>query len=189
MNEFSAEQMRVAADAASAANRKDNPPRNTDRRRREEYIEHISGVSAAEVAREEDEGGWPYWERIVDIPDRVLEMARYQRFGLDLPAMEAALCDRLRDIVGNPYRSVTVPPEWRTQAILALAQGIVTERAFDRLPALADALEKVGCSDSELLTHCRQPRVHVLGCWVVDLLLGYSWRDAGPFAAPDTAGM
>jgi hypothetical protein len=37
---------------------------------------------------------------------------------------------------------------------------------------LADALEEAGCSDGEILTHCRQPGEHVRGCWVTDLLLG-----------------
>ena len=34
------------------------------------------------------------------------------------------------------------------------------------------ALEKAGCNDEEILSHCRSPLDHVRGCWVVDLLLG-----------------
>jgi hypothetical protein len=178
VGEIPAEVMKAAADAASAVVRQGNPPRRTDRGRREEYHEHIAAVSAAEVARAEDEDGWPYWERLVEIPDRTLEIARYQRFGLNGATMEAALCDRLRDIVGNPYRAVNVAPEWETATVLGLAQGILIERGFDRLPILADALEDVGCSEAELLAHCREPRVHVLGCWAIDLLLGHGWRRA-----------
>jgi hypothetical protein len=37
---------------------------------------------------------------------------------------------------------------------------------------LADALERVGCTNPDILNHCRQPREHVRGCWVVDLILG-----------------
>jgi hypothetical protein len=56
--------------------------------------------------------------------------------------------------------------------VTALAKAIYGERAFDRLPILADALEEAGCTNAELLGHCRQPGVHVRGCWVVDLVLG-----------------
>jgi hypothetical protein len=53
-----------------------------------------------------------------------------------------------------------------------LARGIYHERAFDRLPVLADALEEAGCTDETLLGHLRGPGPHVLGCWAVDLILG-----------------
>lgn len=39
------------------------------------------------------------------------------------------------------------------------------------LPILADALEEAGCTDADILAHCRGPRSHVRGCWVIDLLL------------------
>ena len=41
-----------------------------------------------------------------------------------------------------------------------------------RLPILADALEEAGCTDADMLAHCRGPGPHVRGCWVVDLVLG-----------------
>ena len=51
-------------------------------------------------------------------------------------------------------------------------RSIYDDRAFDRLPILADALEDAGCADAAILSHCRGPGEHVRGCWVVDLLLG-----------------
>lgn len=45
-----------------------------------------------------------------------------------------------------------------------LATGIYQERAFDRLPILADALQDAGCDNDDVLTHCRQPGEHVRGC-------------------------
>jgi hypothetical protein len=78
----------------------------------------------------------------------------------------------LREIVGNPFHLVSVDPSWLTSAVTALARGIYEERAFDRLPVLADALEEAGCANADLLSHCRGPRPHVRGCWVVDLILG-----------------
>lgn len=41
-----------------------------------------------------------------------------------------------------------------------------------RLAILADALEEAGCTDADILSHCRSPGPHVRGCWVVDLILG-----------------
>jgi hypothetical protein len=40
-----------------------------------------------------------------------------------------------------------------------------------RLAILADALEEAGCTDQEILAHCRGGGEHVRGCGVVDLLL------------------
>jgi hypothetical protein len=78
----------------------------------------------------------------------------------------------LRDIVGNPFRPVTVDPAWQTATVTTLAQAIYSDRAFDRMPILADALEDAGCTNQDILGHCRGGGDHVRGCWVVDLLLG-----------------
>jgi len=40
----------------------------------------------------------------------------------------------------------------------------------DSLPILADALEAAGCTDAELLAHCRTPGPHGKRCWVFDRL-------------------
>ena len=53
-----------------------------------------------------------------------------------------------------------------------LAQAIYTDRTFDQLPILADALEDAGCTNTAVLDHCRQPGEHIRGCWVVDRVLG-----------------
>ena len=90
----------------------------------------------------------------------------------------AAQVSLLRDIFGNPFRSQpTVDSSWLSWndgVIPKLAQAIYDDRAFDRLPILADALEEAGCTNADILNHCRQPGEHVRGCWVVDLVLGKS---------------
>ncbi len=63
---------------------------------------------------------------------------------------------------------------WNDGAIPKMAQAIYDDRAFDRLPILADALEDAGCDNQEILDHCRSNGEHVRGCWVVDLILGKS---------------
>lgn len=106
-------------------------------------------------------------------PDDILCMAR------DGVAYHTRLVERdsdtqahlARDIFGNPFRPVTLDQSWLTPTVIALAQAIYDERVFDRLPILADALEDSGCTNAEILAHCRGPGPHVRGCWVVDLLL------------------
>jgi hypothetical protein len=88
-----------------------------------------------------------------------------------LAASKVASIWYLRCIFGNPFRPVSVDPSWRTSNVTALAQAIYDEKAFDRLPILADALEDAGCDNQDILSHCRQPGEHVRGCWVVDLVL------------------
>ena len=80
----------------------------------------------------------------------------------------------LRDVIGNPFHGAAVEIRWQTANVVALARAIYAERAFQRLPILADALEDAGCTDRAILDHCRQPGEHVRGCWVVDLVLGKS---------------
>jgi hypothetical protein len=84
----------------------------------------------------------------------------------------APYCDFLRCIFGNPFQPVSFDPEWLTSTVVALARGIYDERAFDRLPILADSLQDAGCEDTAILDHCRGPGPHARGCWVVDLVLG-----------------
>jgi hypothetical protein len=84
----------------------------------------------------------------------------------------------LRDIFSNPFRPApTFDPAWLTSnGGLAgrMARAIYDKHAFDRMPALADALEEAGCADADILSHCRGPAPHARGCWALDLLLAKS---------------
>jgi len=90
---------------------------------------------------------------------------------------EKKLVPLLHDVIGNPFVPLPViDPSWlawNQGAVARLAKQIYDDRAFDRLPILADALEDAGCDDADLLLHCRKPGPHVPGCWGVDLLLGH----------------
>ena len=83
-----------------------------------------------------------------------------------------AQCAIARDVLGNPFRPVAFDPAWRTADVVGLARAIYEDRAFDRLPVLADALMDAGCTDPAILAHCRGDGPHVRGCWVVDLVPG-----------------
>jgi hypothetical protein len=83
-----------------------------------------------------------------------------------------AQADLLRCLFGNPFRRVSIEPLWRTSDVLAVARGIDEERAFERLPLLGDALEDAGCTDEQVLGHCRGGGLHAPGCFLVEGLLG-----------------
>jgi hypothetical protein len=85
----------------------------------------------------------------------------------------------LRDLIGNPFRPVTIDPAWHTPTVTNLAATAYEERPMPsgehdpaRLAVLADALEEAVCDNADLLSHLRAPGPHVRGCWAVDLLLG-----------------
>jgi hypothetical protein len=81
----------------------------------------------------------------------------------------------VREVFGNPFRKAKIKWAWlacNDGIVAKLAQAIEEERAFDRLPILADALEDAGCTDADLLDHLRSPGSHVRGCWALDLILG-----------------
>lgn len=60
-------------------------------------------------------------------------------------------------------------PRWRTPAVAALADEIVTDRALELTPLLADALRGVGCGEGSL-THLT--RVCTLADWTLWNILG-----------------
>jgi hypothetical protein len=90
----------------------------------------------------------------------------------DAMAEWAAQAGLVRDIFGNPFSPVAFDPRWRSADVVGVARGIYEERAFDRLPLLADALMDAGCADEQVIGHCRSEGPHVRGCWMVDLVLG-----------------
>lgn len=87
-------------------------------------------------------------------------------------------CNMLREIIGNPFREVFFDPKWRTETVIALAEGAYEERFSDtanldiaRLMILADALEEAGCNNDEIIDHLRGSGPHYRGCWALDLVL------------------
>ena len=90
----------------------------------------------------------------------------------DLHHEQSIACNLLRDIFSIPFQPITADPAWLTPTVQSIAAAIYQDRAFDRLLILADALEEAGCTDADVLLHCRRPGEHVRGCWVVDWVLG-----------------
>ena len=105
------------------------------------------------------------WARRAQTPEE-------QRAIFELLGLISVNAHRRRCIFGNHFRPIVFDPKWRTEDVLGLALGIYEDRAFDRLPMLADALRDAGCDDEQILGHCQSDGPPVRGCWVVDLVLG-----------------
>jgi len=112
----------------------------------------------------------------------------------------------LHDLFGRlPFRTGVVEAawlSWHSKLIASMAQQMYDSRDFADMPVIADALEEAGCTNKDILRHCRGFREvvirnpahmsaaalesgaieelvwlpttdpHVRGCWVVDLILG-----------------
>ena len=80
-----------------------------------------------------------------------------------------------RDIFGNPFHPVILNPSWliwHSGLLVSMARRMYDSRDFSDIPVLADALEEAGCTNPDVLSHCRQQgAIHVRGCWLIDLLL------------------
>lgn len=147
------------ADRAAAARNK-----NLERAKAEETVRRIEEAAGA---RGDDDYG----------EDRLTRAGRKQ------------LARLLREVVGNPFTPPRFDPAWRTSTALDVARVIFDDRAFDRMPILADALLDADCDEEAMLRHCRgtelgvkeQPQ-HVRGCWVVELILG-RWQPLPPAEA------
>ncbi len=104
--------------------------------------------------------------------------ARVRGRGITSAAFRAenkAQTDLLREVFGCPMRPVTIEPswlEWNGRLVHDWAQRIYQDRTLFRLPVLADMLEDAGCTNAEVLDHFRGSGPHVLGCHVLDALLG-----------------
>jgi hypothetical protein len=136
-------------------------------------IRQAEQMADGEYRVEKDYNGWILLR--ADIYDMALStvetVGNIRGKGKVPPAEQITL---LRDIFGNPFRPVALNPAWLTSDVLALARGIYDERAFDRMPILADALQDAGCDNDDILNHSRELGEHVRGCWVVDLALDKS---------------
>jgi hypothetical protein len=133
--------------------------------------------AAASAAYIQDRGGMEVCVTYTSPLDNALNYASQFRDSesKDGKAEQQVQCCIFRDIFGNPFRPVAVESAWlgwNNSTVVKLAKAIHDERAFDRLPVLADALEDAGCTNADLLGHCRVPDRHVLGCWALDLVLG-----------------
>jgi len=94
---------------------------------------HPIGIDSADIALDSMDG---YCMELFNRSDHIVRVAL------------------VRDIFGNPFRPVSVNPSWLSSTVVAIAAGVYQDRAFDRLPVLADALQDAGCDNEDVLNHC-----------------------------------
>jgi hypothetical protein len=138
----------------------------------------LSAAWAAWAVNRVDDG-WDYYDHLEDVISHCLEAADAQAFGPTRDALACIFADLLRDIAGNPFRSIVIDPSIFTPAVISLAQAAYDNRDLPsgtlesaRLGVLADALEEAGCTEQAIFDHLRSHGPHVRGCWPVDLILG-----------------
>jgi hypothetical protein len=152
------------------------------------YLVSEKGMALLEKLAEGDELTEPEVDAVVNAtPSRRLMTALYS-FMYRASAMSVGFWARIlghagqynvvHDLFGPlPFRPVAINPAWlawNDGTVQKIAQAIYDERDFDRMPILADALEEAGCTNQDILDHCRSGGEHVRGCWVIDLVLGKS---------------
>jgi len=79
-----------------------------------------------------------------------------------------ATLPRERRITISRLRGLDAHAPWATETVRALAASITDHER--ELPVLGDALDDAGCTDAEMLAHCRKPGPHGASCWVLDRL-------------------
>ena len=129
------------------------------------------GYESWQGVSEEDEVGTTGRASLVGPVNSFASSAEYYAGG-DSFAMQQRIHGVFRDVFGNPFRPVAPDPKWLTGPVRSLARTIYRSQAFERMPELADALERAGCPSPDLIAHFREPGEHVRGCWALDLLLG-----------------
>lgn len=133
---------------------------------------HMARAAASSAVRNVPPSAYSYFEGEKLITVEIPMNPSRQAWNARHDAEYSSQCDLIRDIIGNPFCSVITDTSLLSPSVVSLAETIDNERAFDRMPELADALEATGGKNKDILEHCRGPGPHVRGCWVVDLLLG-----------------
>ncbi|MBP3958139.1 hypothetical protein J8F10_23060 [Gemmata sp. G18] len=117
------------------------------------------------------------WSGITDTTAAITQAYRLvdEHTQQQMAELTARACDLVREVFGNPFSPPVIDPgwlQWNHGAVHHIAERIATSGDFTDLPILSDALEDAGCCDEELLRHCREPHLHVPGCWALDAVRG-----------------
>jgi hypothetical protein len=136
---------------------------------------YVDGLARKNELRDAAARAATKWEAAAIAPEtaRTIEEAISSSH---LHAESAASYSRLlREIFGNPFRPMRIDQSWprcNDGRVEKMARAIYDDRRFTDLPFLADALAEAGCTDEDILAHCRATSEHVRGCWLLDALLG-----------------
>lgn len=96
------------------------------------------------------------------------------RLGLVAPKGMPVPRKEVWDILHEPQSRAVIDPAWlawNDGTVARLAEAIAQEGNCDALLILADALEEAGCTDADILGHCRSCASDAWCSWVVNLIL------------------
>ncbi|MGF1578417.1 MAG: hypothetical protein ACFCD0_03545 [Gemmataceae bacterium] len=130
---------------------------------KEDFADLVASVARA---------NWKDKVYAVNIEQLVCNLEKVAKSGVDWFVKWPPLHEILRDIAGDPFANVDWNHAWLNEDVQKMAAKIYELRRFQEVPILADALEEAGCTDETILTHCREAKEHVRGCWVIDTILG-----------------
>jgi hypothetical protein len=102
-----------------------------------------------------------------------MHVEELRRMGNVLWALQLAAGKGSSDC-GSRSRPAAIDPgwlSWNGRTIGRLARAIREEDRPDLFPILADALVEAGCTDTEIIEHCRRPGEHGQTCWILRALL------------------
>ena len=86
-------------------------------------------------------------------------------------------------IIGNPNDPPKLDPawlQWNNGAIPKLANEMYTDPQTGDYARLRRYLKSAGCDDRTFLDHCSSRHSHVVGCWLLDVLVGVHWPKRRP---------
>ncbi|HUR52996.1 MAG TPA: hypothetical protein VMZ71_02615 [Gemmataceae bacterium] len=179
------EQARSRVEQAAETRTTANRSANNALRLKQEGDELADRAATAKNKRLEESKALEIVRKLEEGPSR----SDGDQFEAEMKREKAAkkhLARLLREVVGNPFTPPRFEKAWRTSTVKSLAKGIFEERAFDRMPILADALLDADCDEEAVLRHCRgteigpkEPPLHVRGCWVIELALN-RWKPLPP---------
>lgn len=83
-----------------------------------------------------------------------------------------ANAEMIREIIGNPFQVLPILPlsTSRYEVVVEQSKFIYHGQDYQELPMIADMLEDLGDSPQYLLDHLHSGKLHVRGCWALDLL-------------------
>ena len=159
-------------------------------------VRHILPETPVSAVKRDYAGMLEYWQMVrrhqgmVDPVRRDSPPVTRPRVGVQRPGVGAGELVGVIAGVGHPGRAERIEsgrdqhvvgqhPQFvghdlRDGSLVATARRIYEKHEFQFLPLLGDVLQEAGCSDEDVLAHCRSPGPHVKGCWVVDVVLGRS---------------
>lgn len=114
-----------------------------------------------------------------DTAEKIAEavtLALRSRAGHDpewLKRLEQLQCHMLRELFGPALPPPALSRHWLDgvgRQAVEVARAIYTDRHFDELPVLGDALIDCDCPHEAMIAHCQKSGYHGRGCWVVDAL-------------------